>query len=77
MGVQIIHDDKGKATGVYIPMKEWTALKKQYQDLETLESEEQGKEQILKDIKDVIEELKEIEQGKLKARPAKDFLKEL
>ncbi|OIR00736.1 hypothetical protein GALL_172610 [mine drainage metagenome] len=39
--------------------------------------EEPSKEQILKELKEAITELKLIEKGKLKARPAKALLDEL
>ena len=77
MGLQIIQDGKGKATGIYIPMNEWKELKRQYKDLEMLEYKEPTKEQILQELKEAVTELKLIEQGKLKARPAKALLNEL
>ena len=77
MRLQVIQDDKGKTTGVYIPINEWKELKKQYKDLEVLEHEGHSKEQILKELKQAVTELKSVEQGKLKARPAKDLLNEL
>lgn len=77
MTLQIIQDEKGKATGVFIPINKWNALKKRYKDLEILEQNEPTKEQILQEIKEAVRELKLIEQGKLKARDAKEFLNEL
>ena len=77
MRLQVIQDSKGKATGVYIPIKEWENLKKQYKDLEGLEFEEPTKQQLLLELKEAIAQLKLIEQGKLKARPAKELLDEL
>jgi len=77
MRLQIIQDSKGKATGVFIPIKEWKELKKQYKDLEVLEYEEPSKEEILQELKEAVTQLKLIEQGKLKARPAKNLLDEL
>lgn len=77
MKLQVIQDSKGKATGVYIPINEWKELKKQYKDLEALEYEESAKEQLLEELKEAVTELKLIEQGKLKARPAKALLVEL
>ena len=74
---QVIQDSKGKATGVFIPINEWKELKKQYKDLEELEYEEPSKEQILQELKEAVTHLKLIEQGKLKARPAKALLDEL
>lgn len=77
MKLQIIQDSKGKATGVYIPINEWNELKKQHRDLEALEYEEPTKEQILQELKEAVNELKLVEQGKLIARPAKELLDEL
>lgn len=77
MRLQIIQDSKGKATGVYIPINEWNELKKQHQDLEALEYEEPTKEKILQELKEAVNELKLVEQGKLKARPARELLDEL
>ncbi len=77
MKLQLIQDSKGKATGVYIPMSDWKELKKQYKDLEVLEYKEPTKEQILVELREAVVELKLIEQGKRKARPAKELLSEL
>jgi heme oxygenase len=77
MRLQVIQDSKGKATGVYIPINEWEKLKKQYRDLEALEYDEPTKKQILQELKEAVQELKLVEQGKLKARPAKELLNEL
>lgn len=74
MKLQVIQDSKGKPTGVYIPINEWRELKKQHKELEYVEP---TKEQILKELKEAVEELKLIEQGKRKARAAKEFLDEL
>ncbi|HFK5538386.1 TPA: hypothetical protein ACGZ96_003550 [Elizabethkingia anophelis] len=77
MKLQIIHDSKGKATGVYIPINEWDILKKKYHDLEMLEKLETSREQILIDIKEAIHELALVEKGQMKARPIKELLNEL
>lgn len=34
MNLQYITDDKGKTTGVYIPIKEWNSIKSKYKDIE-------------------------------------------
>jgi hypothetical protein len=75
--VHIIEDDKGKATGVFIPIKEWRLLKKQYKELNTLDFGKPVKASIIMELKQAIKELKLIEQGKLKPRPAKLLLDEL
>ena len=77
MKLQVIQDGNGKATGVFIPINEWTQLKKQYIGLEVLEYEDPSKEQIMLELKEAVNELKLIEQGKLKARPVKELLNEL
>jgi hypothetical protein len=77
MKLQVIQNGKGKPTGVYIPINEWKALKKQYKELEELEYEEPTKEQLLQELKEAVVELSLIEQGKLKSRPARALLDEL
>lgn len=77
MKLQLIQDGKGKTTGVYIPINEWEELKKQYKDLEGLEYDDPSNEQILQDLKEAVNELKLVEEGKLIARPAKELLDEL
>lgn len=77
MRLQIIQDSKGKTTGIYIPISEWKELKKKYKDLEALEYEEPTNKQVLQELKEAVNELKLVEQGKLKARPAKELLDEL
>ena len=77
MIAQIIKDSKGKDTGVFIPINYWNKLKKQYTNLADLETPEPTKTQILQELKEAVAELKLIEQGKIKAKSAKDFLNEL
>ena len=77
MNLQIIHDNKGNPTGVFIPIKDWTQLKKRYRDLAAYEVEEPGKEQLISELKEAILELKAIEQGTKQARPLADLLNEL
>jgi len=77
MGLQVIEDGKGKATGVFIPMREWKILKKQHKDLEALEYTEPTKSQLISELKDAIQELSLVQQGKRKSRPLKSLLNEL
>jgi hypothetical protein len=77
MRLQVIQNSKGKPTGVYIPINEWNALKKQYNGLEVLEYEEPSKVQLIQELKQAVQELKLVEQGKLKTRPVKALLDEL
>ena len=77
MSLQIIHDSKGNPTGVFIPMPDWKKLKKQYSGLEKLEQETPAKEQLLAELKEAVQELKAVEQGKKQPRPLADLLNEL
>ena len=77
MNLQIIHDSKGNPTGIFIPMPDWKKLKTQYVKLEELEYETPTKEQLLLELKEALQELKEIEQGKKQSRPLADLLREV
>ena len=80
MGLQVLQDSKGKATGVFIPINQWKELKKQYRDLEVLEHDDEPeptKEQILQGIKQAVKEVNLVKAGKLKARDARELLNEL
>jgi len=77
MKLQILRDNKGKPTGVFINVKDWEKLKKNIVPLRKLEVVEPDKKTLLKEIKQSVKELKLIEQGKLKSRPAKALLDEL
>ncbi|MBI4648535.1 MAG: hypothetical protein HY738_18620 [Bacteroidia bacterium] len=77
MNLQYISDNKGKTTGVFIPIQEWESLKTKYKVLEVEDTGEQSKEEILQGLKQAVEEMNLVKQGKLKARPAKDLLNEL
>ncbi len=74
MKIQIIEDSQGKATGVYIPIKEWKELKKQYKDLEELES---PKDRLLQELKEASEQIRLHKQGKIKLKTAQELLDEL
>lgn len=76
MKVQLIEDNNGKATGVYIPIKDWQAIKKLHKDLEKLE-EKNSSNQILNELKTAIHQLNQVRSGKLKARPVKALLNEI
>lgn len=39
MKLQIIKDNLGNQTGVYVPMEDWTLIKNNYPDIENLEEE--------------------------------------
>jgi hypothetical protein len=76
-GIQIIEDERGQATGVYIPIKKWNQLKRRHKDLRLLDDAVPSKEQLLRELKESFKELQAIEKGKAKGRSAREFLKEL
>lgn len=39
MKLQVLHDNFGNQTGVYVPMEDWTLIKNNYPDIETLDQE--------------------------------------
>ena len=77
MNLQYISDNRGKTTGVFIPIQEWEGLKSQFKGLEEVELAEQSKEEILQGLQQAVEEMNLVKQGKLKARDAKELLNEL
>jgi hypothetical protein len=78
MNVQYISDQEGNTVSVVIPIQEWKALKQKYKGIEEeLDYPEPSKEEIKENIRQGLKELKLIEEGKLKTRPAKEFLNEL
>ena len=77
MNLQYISDSNGKTTGIFIPIKDWKALKQKHEGLEEEEYIEPAKQEILDGIKQAVKEINLIKKGKLKARPAKELLDEL
>jgi len=77
MNIQYLSDNRGKTTGVFIPIQEWEGLKSKFKGLEELELGDQSKEEILQGLQQAVEEMNLVKQGKLKARDAKDLLNEL
>ncbi|MCH6201709.1 hypothetical protein MMU07_19165 [Aquiflexum sp. LQ15W] len=77
MNLQYISENRGKTTGVFIPIQEWELLKSKFKGLEEEVLGDQSKEEILQGIQIAVEEMNLIKKGKLKARDAKDLLNEL
>ena len=63
MNLQYISDNKGKTTGVFIPIQEWEGLKSKFKGLEELELGEQSKEEILQGLQHAVEEMNLVKQG--------------
>jgi hypothetical protein len=76
MSLQYISDNKGKTSGVYIPIQEWNRLKRKYTILNILEGKDEDMK-ILDDLKDAVNDINLINQGKLKAKSFNEFLDEL
>lgn len=77
MNVQYLTDSRGQRTGVFIPIKDWEEMKKNYHLPEADDDHEPTKEEILQGIKEAVEEVKLHRQGKVKLQSARDFLNEL
>ncbi|TAN13613.1 MAG: addiction module component CHP02574 family protein [Chitinophagaceae bacterium] len=72
MKLQVIQDDQGKDTGVFIPMNEWLLMKNNYPDIETIDKDVPQWE------KDLIDQrLDAIAQNPKRVRPGKELLQEL
>ncbi len=76
MSLQYISDSKGKTSGVFIPIQEWNRLKKKYTILKMLEGKDEDLK-ILNDLRDAVNDINLINQGKLKAKTFNEFLDEL
>lgn len=76
MSLQYISDNKGKTSGVYIPIQEWNRLKRKYTILNVLEGKDEDMK-ILDDLRDAVNDINLINQGKLKAKSFNEFLDEL
>ncbi|OYU83352.1 MAG: addiction module component CHP02574 family protein [Flavobacterium sp. BFFFF2] len=72
MKLQILKDNLGNQTGVYVPMEDWTLIKKNYPDIENLE---QDLPQWEKDLID--SRLDAIAKDPDKLRPIEGLLEEL
>ena len=52
MNLQYISDNKGKTTGVFIPISEWNELKKKYKDIEQVNIPNEQIEEVRKRLED-------------------------
>ena len=51
MNLQYISDNKGKTTGVFIPISEWNELKNKYKDIEQISISNEHQQEVRKRIK--------------------------
>ncbi|MEA3496743.1 MAG: hypothetical protein U9R42_11990 [Bacteroidota bacterium] len=78
MNLQYISDNTGKPAGIFIPLKDWRLLIRKYKGLDNeVDNTESTKEEIFASIKQGLNEIQLIEQGKMKTTPLKDFLNDL
>ena len=72
MKLQVLHDNFGNQTGVYVSIEDWTLIKNNYPDIETLEQELPQWE------KDLIDErLEAIAKNPERLQPIESLLEEL
>jgi len=72
MKLQVLEDSNGKQTGVFVPMDDWTLIKRNYPDIEDLDQELPVWEKELID-----ERLKAINEDSARLRPVNELLDEL
>ena len=78
MTLQYTYDNKGRPVGVFIPIGEWKKIAKKYKVPDAIADElPPTKQEILKSIKDGIEQAKLHQQGKIKLKTAQQLLDEL
>jgi hypothetical protein len=77
MNLQYISDSTGKTTGVFIPIEDWEKLQSQIFDIKEIEYEGPTKAEIMKGLKDALEEVRLHQQGKIKLKSARELLNEL
>jgi len=71
--VLYLSDEKGKRTGVLVPLKEWEAITRERKYLR----EQLEKAELALRLKKALTDVNLFKQGKLNTRPIKDLLDEL
>ena len=72
MKLQVLQDNFGKQTGVYVPIEDWALIKNNYPDIETLEQELPQWEKDLIDIR-----LQAIAKNPERLKPIESLFEEL
>ncbi|MBE9464048.1 addiction module protein [Dyadobacter subterraneus] len=72
MKLQVIQDGSGKSAGVFIPIEDWTLIKANYPDIETLESQIPDWQKELLDLR-----INAISKNPEKLRPIEELFDEL
>ncbi|MFH1319028.1 MAG: hypothetical protein ABII90_00025 [Bacteroidota bacterium] len=76
MNLQYISDNNGIPKAVIVPIKEWEHIRKVYLHFQK-EEKTAAKQQFLNELREAVENLNLVKQGKLKAKPLKELLDEL
>ena len=77
MNLQYISDNNDAAAGVFIPIKDWNKFEKLYYKNIEVEPTKYTKSQLKEEIKEAVEQVNLIKQGKLKPTSFEDFINEL
>jgi hypothetical protein len=77
MKLQYISDNKGKKTGVFIPIDDWKLIQQHLSGVVELDYQEPTKTKILEGLKNALNEVKLHQEGKIKLKPARELLHEL
>lgn len=72
MRLQVIQDGQGKNTGIFIPMEDWTLIKTNYPDIDTLDADLPQWEKDLIDVR-----LDAIAKNPERIKSGENLLKEL
>lgn len=72
MKLQVLNDNFGNQTGVFVPIEDWNLIKKNYPDIETLEQELSQWEKDLIDNR-----LKAISENSERLKPIDSLFEEL
>ena len=77
MPVQFLSDAKGNTTAVLVPIEQWREISSIYKKEVLAKEMPPAKKELLKGIKEALQEVKQIESGKKKGTSLKQFLDEL
>jgi hypothetical protein len=77
MKLQYVSDNRGRKTGVFIPIADWNILKTHLSGVFSLEIEEPTKAEILRGFSDALNEVKRHRDGNVKLKSARELLHEL
>ena len=70
MNLQYVSDDRGKITGILIPIRDWEALREQLLNVDAIPSHRD-------ELVEAFDQLKQIRAGKMAKPKLSDFLNEL